>query len=463
MLPRRFVLLLLTLTCKFHLLWMHSSYNSSQFLNLYYLITIIRCLWGLVKEEEKPSHLKFVSSDSNETNDEEDTCLLNDQRGECPLLTESSLLRTMDAIQSAQTIQKYDKKLIVAADKTTPVDVANVADECLYVIDRTGIGMDPVEEKEEISSNIIDSKKQSLDCNAHNHAKDTNSKTKKARSKNISVAKEQFEFVIDRDGVAELGGNFDDLPPSDKSKAQLEEHLSAEKSSDGNFEQARQGEVSDQNTREPNKDVDVAAKNTSDGTSYEKAINIGDDSSDEEVILVDDISSDEADKLDSFYSRRISSGSNKTVNLPLTSEKYVNVSADTAAKSSLKEKDVISVCDSSNECESDFNESSREAVLELSITSFSTEHTTNAPRPIAKPVFGPTGKTRIRVVSVLQGLTSHLRRSSFTNTVACRSKARVPIVNCNTRTGFEGDIAIGGHNGMDTSTYARTQVGRFIR
>ena len=32
-----------------------------------------------------------------------------------------------------------------------------------------------------------------------------------------------------------------------------------------------------------------------------------------------------------------------------------------------------------------------------------------------------------------------------------------------TRTGFEGDIAVGGHNGVDTSMYAQTQVGRFER
>ena len=82
---------------------------------------------------------------------------------------------------------------------------------------------------------------------------------------------------------------------------------------------------------------------------------------------------------------------------------------------------------------------------------------------VQKQKAGPTGKVRARVLAVLQGLTRQLRRSSFTHTIECRSRARVPIVNCATRTGFEGDIAVGGHNGVDTSTYAMDQVGRFNR
>jgi hypothetical protein len=97
-------------------------------------------------------------------------------------------------------------------------------------------------------------------------------------------------------------------------------------------------------------------------------------------------------------------------------------------------------------------------VMELSLTSGK-----QSQKPVTKPVIGPTGKTRNKVVSVLLSLTNHLRRSSFTHTIECRSRARVPIINCSTRTGFEGDIAIGGHNGTDTSLYAMSQVNRFNR
>ena len=103
-------------------------------------------------------------------------------------------------------------------------------------------------------------------------------------------------------------------------------------------------------------------------------------------------------------------------------------------------------------------------VLELSIKSNRRESSSSITRGNGnKPSFGPTGKTRIHVISALQSLTRQLRRSSFTHTIECRSKARVPIINCSTRTGFEGDIAIGGHNGVDTSMYALSQVKRFRR
>ena len=108
-----------------------------------------------------------------------------------------------------------------------------------------------------------------------------------------------------------------------------------------------------------------------------------------------------------------------------------------------------------------------EEVLELSITSNKPTSNTNAQQPAPqhdkKSAIGPTGKARTQVVSALQSLTRQLRRSSFTHTIECRSKARVPIINCSTRTGFEGDIAIGGHNGVDTSMYAMSQVKRFNR
>jgi hypothetical protein len=61
-------------------------------------------------------------------------------------------------------------------------------------------------------------------------------------------------------------------------------------------------------------------------------------------------------------------------------------------------------------------------------------------------------------------LTRQLRMSSkFTHTIECRTKARVPIINRSARMGFEGDIAIGGHNGVDTSMYAKSQAKGFRR
>lgn len=76
----------------------------------------------------------------------------------------------------------------------------------------------------------------------------------------------------------------------------------------------------------------------------------------------------------------------------------------------------------------------------------------------SKPV-GPQGTTRTQVVKALHKLTRPLRPHSVNMHV--RKHARVPIINMVTRFGFECDIALGGHNGTDTSSYATTQLSRF--
>jgi len=77
----------------------------------------------------------------------------------------------------------------------------------------------------------------------------------------------------------------------------------------------------------------------------------------------------------------------------------------------------------------------------------------------AREKLGPSGRTRTLVVRSLFKLTRPLR--SFSSQIHVRSKARVPIINMLTNFGFECDIALGGHNGADTSSYASTQLSRF--
>ncbi|VEU42355.1 unnamed protein product [Pseudo-nitzschia multistriata] len=74
---------------------------------------------------------------------------------------------------------------------------------------------------------------------------------------------------------------------------------------------------------------------------------------------------------------------------------------------------------------------------------------------------GPSGRTRTLVVRSLFKLTRSLR--SLSSQIHVRSKARVPIINMVSNFGFECDIALGGHNGTDTSSYASTQLSRFKR
>lgn len=424
------------------------------------------CLWGLVQEDKPNSHLKFVSSDSNEADDVEDTILNTNQGGECPLLTESSLLRTMDAIQSAQSkandLSDIVKKSAAKEKVKSETEIAKAADDCLFVIDREGVDMGDGEEKEpsaDSGAQSVDAETEQSKSDAEQQCDDnkaSSTEQAKMKQKNKNAPKEQFEFAIDVDGVHELGGDVADLPGFTESSSVASDK---EKTTEGNTKDKSLETAEDLNQKKS--DVNDSAA-TPTGKSHDKAINLDDDSSEDEVIVLDDDSIDEADKLDTFYSRQSKNGSNQASILS-TSRIVESANFSASAKSDYRDNDVISVGDSDSSDDDNVPNQRGDEVLELSVTSSSVGNSSNSSKPIVKPVFGPTGKTRVRVISVLQGLTSHLRRSSFTNTVECRSRARVPIVNCNTRTGFEGDIAIGGHNGVDTSTYAKRQVNRFQR
>ena len=79
------------------------------------------------------------------------------------------------------------------------------------------------------------------------------------------------------------------------------------------------------------------------------------------------------------------------------------------------------------------------------------------------PTFGPTGEARVQVVKALNALSKKLRKIRATTQLCLRKHARVPIINMETSFGYECDIAVGGHNGTDTSAYASLQIGRFQR
>jgi len=192
------------------------------------------------------------------------------------------------------------------------------------------------------------------------------------------------------------------------------------------------------------------------------------DSNKKEVINVDeDEDDDSADKMSAYYSRQGGAAIGTRTNS--AEREIIEIDAPSRASSPV---DLIDDDDSSLEADEGRDRADGDdGVLELSLTTESRKDATTTKRPfghfetqrppVKKQVVGPTGKTRARVLSALQILTRQLRRSSFTHTIECRSRARVPIINCGTRTGFEGDIAIGGHNGVDTSTYAMDQVKRF--
>ncbi len=76
---------------------------------------------------------------------------------------------------------------------------------------------------------------------------------------------------------------------------------------------------------------------------------------------------------------------------------------------------------------------------------------------------GPKGNNRKMVVKALRLLSKRIRDSVFARNIEIRTMARVPIICINSVLGFDGDVALGGHNGMDTSHYVRKQVGNYER
>jgi hypothetical protein len=90
-------------------------------------------------------------------------------------------------------------------------------------------------------------------------------------------------------------------------------------------------------------------------------------------------------------------------------------------------------------------------------------HANHRKPPATPAVVGPVGKTRNLVVRALRSLGTGLRKNRIIVNVEVRHRARVPIVCMETRLGFEGDVAIGGHNGTDTSSYAAGLVKQYKR
>jgi len=425
------------------------------------------CLWGVVKGASTSKPQMFIGdnegTEDNVVGEGEESEVVMDSTSGCPLLTESSLLRTMDAIQAAghdiTSPSSKKKKKIKGGKKSSP----SVADgDSLFFIDRVGEaqnedGRDDVEvidlcddntPKDEMDSQEKKSSNQSQPNEANEAAakRDTEDVDNKASS--------DFQFVIDKKGVQELGGDLEESLPMEKSSRQ---------------EEAGIDQRDELNADTTQKMDEAKAKDDT-----------NDDDDNSEVIVVDSDSDsdDDADPMASYYNRQDgnSPANNEGRNGAPSSASGSVVLLDDDLSSD-EEEDAVEDLTQDNSSSSDDEEDEPSSpqtpqktneVLELSVTSNKPtldrrESSSTIVRYADKPSFGPTGKARTHVVSALLSLTRQLKRSSHVHTIECRSKARVPIINCSTRTGFEGDIAIGGHNGVDTSMYALSQVQRFSR
>jgi len=434
------------------------------------------CLWGVVKgaasttaSTSKPQ--MFVGDnegDGDHCSDGEgndDSKVVMDSSSGCPLLTESSLLRTMDAIQAAGhdiTSPSSKKRKSKGGKKSSP----SVADgDSLFFIDRVGEaqnedGRDDVEVIDLCEDNTPKDETNSQEKKSSNQAQsnevDEAGAKRDTQDVDNKAASSNFQFVIDKKGAQELGGDTEESLPMEKSSRQ-EAGSKAVK------------------LKPPIDEADTTRKSIK-----AKAKDDTNDDDDSEVIVVDSDSDsdDDADPMASYYNRE--NGKNSPANnegrneAPSASGSVVLLDDDSSSdEEDNAVEDLTQDYSSSSDDEDEPSSTSQtpqktNEVLELSVTSNKPaldrrESSSSIVRYADKPSFGPTGKARTHVVSALLSLTRQLKRSSHVHTIECRSKARVPIINCSTRTGFEGDIAIGGHNGVDTSMYALSQVKRFSR
>jgi len=171
-----------------------------------------------------------------------------------------------------------------------------------------------------------------------------------------------------------------------------------------------------------------------------------------EVIEIDSSDDDESiDKMDSFHRRNHASKMGRT-----------------PAFSDPRQKGVIQL---SSESDSDWappNQntigSSRESTdndedaFEVNLSTNKVDYAASA---ASRKTIGPSGESRKKVLKALALMGKRLRKAPFSRNIHVRKHARVPIICMTTRSGFDTDIALGGHNGTDTSHYVRKLVDKY--
>lgn len=149
-------------------------------------------------------------------------------------------------------------------------------------------------------------------------------------------------------------------------------------------------------------------------------------------------------------------------------EAWASNATEANVQSKQEERHVVSLSSSSSatdeEDEEDDDETGEYADesedSQMNVSFISNPQPTFIASPSAK---GPTGRIKRECIDVLRRIQNGMRRGTLSTSSQLISGARVPIVKFQTSTGFEADIAVGGHNGADTSQYAASQVEKYQR
>ena len=222
-----------------------------------------------------------------------------------------------------------------------------------------------------------------------------------------------------------------------------------------------------------------------DDNDNEDEHNNGDDDDSDSLSESDNSNIDNADKLEKFWSRKSTRNDGTASNPIAISSRKSRDNSSTRNDGTASNPIAISYLDDDSS-DSTLNDEEKVDLIDIpkrrprgqSLVSLSSSTTCSVEAKLdesemeisffvdpnkqpAREKVGPSGKTRTRVVNSLYKLTRPLR--PFASQMHVRKQARVPIINMVTTFGFECDIALGGHNGTDTSSYASTQLSRFKR
>jgi len=181
---------------------------------------------------------------------------------------------------------------------------------------------------------------------------------------------------------------------------------------------------------------------------------------DGDLIVIDDSSDDDddVDKMDSFHRRSHAAELGVSEFSSLRDSSVIDLcSSDDEVARGLKAsyQDQLS-SDSASYPSDDDDDDANDSGFDLNISSQTDFGSSDA--GIKRKTIGPTGKVRTKVVKALSLLGKRLWKSSFAQNIQVRKNARVPIICATTRFGFDSDVALGGHNGVDTSQYVRKVV-----
>ena len=446
-----------------------------------FLSDVDLALWGVVPPPDPldggggGTHTRFGHDDEDSVDDE------------APKMSQSALQRTMDALEAAQTARGTEKSNSVPQDKEERLqrwrdalaagDASNdfpaideVGDgqpasgngmEGLFMIDREG-EFDDTGAKDTANAEAFAEAKTSGDNSQQEEKKEEVMSPSKEKVEVNEARGSNFLFVVDREGAKEFGHD-EEVAESSTDKISGEAPAGKQEDSKDVIKTSTASAEDGANTA-----IDLTASPGADKRDSQQKevveINDDDDDDDDESTNRDDASvsddDDDADKMEGFRQDRqrdeasaIEDGKQQYVVDLLSDSSNSDDDSDDAVQDRMRQFIAADLGRIEDDDEDDD--------VEVSLVVPGGGATSAAKSQQARPSIGPTGKTKEKVVTALKRLGKKLWASKLTDTVEVRRHAKVPIVTCSTRLGFDGDVAIAGHSGADTSKFASSQVSRY--